>query len=50
LLNSLEQTAAILEQELSTAGSHSIFASARNATEVEKSVGFAKKMLQKIGL
>lgn len=50
LLNSLEQTAAILEQEISTAGSHSIVASARNAPEVEKSVGFAKKMLQKIGL
>lgn len=50
LLNSLEQIAAILEQESSTAGAHSPVVPTQNAPEVEKSIGFAKKMLQKIGL
>ncbi|MFY7907842.1 MAG: non-ribosomal peptide synthetase, partial [Burkholderiaceae bacterium] len=51
LLNSLEQTAAFLAQESSLAEPDSTSAAVvQNAPVVEKSVGFAKKMLQKIGL
>lgn len=51
LLNSLEQTAAFIAQESSSSGPDSTSAAVvQHAPVVEKSVGFAKKMLRKIGL